>query len=257
MTDEQKRAVPMKVLYLDIETSPIEAYTWGIWQANIGINQIIKPTEVISFAAKWRGKKNKMYFDIHDSDGHTGMVDAAHGLLDEADVLVTWNGKTFDEPHLKREFVTAGMKPPSPWKHLDLMQVVKRQFKFPSNKLQYVSTALGFEGKVQHTGFDLWVRFMAGDPKARALFKKYNIQDVVLLEDIHDRILPHIPNHPHYGLYSDGSRPVCQNCESTHLQRRGWATTSVGKYPRFQCQDCGKWHKGKKAEGFVEMRGIQ
>lgn len=247
----------MKVLYLDIETSPIEAYTWGLWNQNIGLPQIIKPTSMLSFSAKWRGQKNKLYFDIHDSDGSTGMVDAAHGLLDEADVLVTWNGKTFDEPHLKREFVERGLTPPSPYKHLDLYQVVKRQFRFPSNKLQYVSTALGLKGKVQHTGFDLWIKFMQGDEKARQLMRKYNIQDSVLLEEMHDRILPYIHNHPHYGLFtSDPSRPTCSNCGSNHLQARGYQVTEVGRYPRFQCQGCGKWLRGKKRVDGIDVRGV-
>jgi len=47
----------MKILMLDIETTPMQVYTWGLWDQNIGINQIIKPTEMLCFGAKWQGKK--------------------------------------------------------------------------------------------------------------------------------------------------------------------------------------------------------
>lgn len=246
----------MRVLYLDIETSPIEAYTWGLWQQNVAINQIIKPTQMLSFAAKWRGKKNKLFFSTHHN-GQAEMREAAHNLLDEADVLVTFNGLKFDVPHLKREFVEAGMTPPSPWKDLDLCNVVKRQFRFPSNKLQYVSTALGLDGKVQHSGFSLWTDCLAGDEKAWAQMRKYNIQDVVLLEELHDRIMPYIHNHPHYGLHTDPDKQTCARCGSTKLQRRGWAYTGLGKYRRYQCTGCGGWSRGKKAVDMVDVRGIQ
>jgi len=67
------------------------------------------------------------------------MLDDLHALMDEADVVCGWNSTTFDHKHIKREFLEAGMLPPSPTKDLDLMRVVKSQFRFPSNKLDYVA----------------------------------------------------------------------------------------------------------------------
>lgn len=246
----------MKLLFLDIETSPIEAYTWGLWDQNISLNQIIKPTEMISFAAKFKGDKKKHFHSVFH-DGKEAMVQAAHALVDECDVLGTWNGRKFDEKHLRREFVEAGLTPPSPYKSLDLLLTARSQFYFPSNKLQYVSTALGLEGKVSHTGFDLWLKCMAGDAKAWAVMKRYNIQDVLLLEELHEALLPWIKGHPHHALYALDDDTCCQNCGSRDLQRRGYDTTSLGKYPRFQCKDCGKWGRGKKSVASVDVRGIQ
>lgn len=245
----------MKVLYLDIETTPIEAYTWGLWNQNIGINQIAKPTQMLSFAAKWRGEKRKIFHSLF-TDGKEDMVAAAHELLDECDVLGTWNGKRFDEPHLKREFIEAGLTPPSPFKSLDLLVTAKQQFYFPSNKLQYVSTALGLKGKVSTGGFDLWLKCMSGDEKAQNLMRRYNIQDVVLLEELHDKLLPWIKGAPNQGLYVDADAPICPRCASEHLQRRGYETTGLGKYRRYHCQDCGGWSRGKKAVELMDVRGI-
>lgn len=245
----------MKVLYLDIETAPLQAYTWGLWQQNIGINQIIKPTEMICFAAKFRGEKKKHFYSIHHH-GKQEMVEQAHCLLDEADVLKTWNGKTFDEPHLRREMLLAGLNPPSPLKHVDLFQVAKRQFRWPSNKLQYVSTALGLDGKVAHSGFDLWVKCLSDDPAAWRKMKTYNIQDVVLLEELDQKLLPWTPNPPSVTLH-DGIENGCDRCGSTHLQSRGYSITQLGKYRRYQCQSCGGWLRSGKRVDSVDLRGVR
>src|SRR5690606_13551645 len=110
---EVERARQVKILTLDIETRPNLAYIWGLWDQNAGLNQVAEFGSVISFAAKWHGKKPVEFrSDFHD--GHTAMVQRAWELIDEADVVVGYNSKSFDMKHLKREFVLAGMTPPSP-----------------------------------------------------------------------------------------------------------------------------------------------
>ena len=245
----------MKTLIIDIETSPNLAHVWSLWNQNVGLAQLRESTRVISFAAKWYGDKKVLFYSDHH-DGHEAMIERAHVLLDEADAIVHFNGKSFDMKHLKREFAEAGMLPPSPWRDIDLLLAVKKQFRFPSNKLQYVSTALGLEGKVQHSGHDLWVRCLAGDEKAWAVMRKYNKQDVVLTEKLYDRLLPWIDAHPHRGLFTDGETPVCGNCGSDQLQRRGYAVTLMSTYPRYQCQKCGRWSRGQSRSKAVDVRPV-
>lgn len=243
----------MKILFLDIETTPNLAYVWGLWNQNISINQIVNSTEMLCFGARWYGQKKVIFKSVHH-DGKEAMLQEVHRLLDEADVLVGWNSKAFDSKHLKRELLEAGMLPPSPYKEMDLMLAVKSQFKFPSNKLDYVSQTLGVGQKVKHSGFDLWLKCMAGDNKAWSEMKKYQIQDVDLLVDLYEKLKPWIPSHPNKQLY--GKQDGCVVCGSTHLQSRGYQMTATGKYPRYQCQDCGKWQRGSKSEATGDKRGI-
>ena len=232
----------MKILFLDIETSPNLAYVWGLFKQNISINQIEESTEMLCFGARWYGEKKVTFRSVHHH-GKEEMLKEVHRLLDEADVLVGWNSKAFDSKHLKRELLQAGMLPPSPYKEMDLMLAVKSQFKFPSNKLDYVAQTLGVGAKVQHSGFELWRKCMAGDNKAWTEMKKYQIQDVDLLVDLYEILKPWIPNHPNTALH-DGMEEGCLVCASSNLQRRGVARSSSGTYQRFQCQDCGKWQRG-------------
>jgi uncharacterized protein YprB with RNaseH-like and TPR domain len=179
----------MKILLLDIETSPMQVYAWGLWDQNISIDQIIKSTEMLCFGARWLGEKKVIFKSVHH-DGKEEMLKELHSLMSEADLLVGWNSAAFDHKHINREFLEAGMAPPSPVKDLDLMSITKANFQFPSNKLDYVAQKLGVGAKVKHSGFKLWIDCMAGDKKAWAEMKKYQIQDVNLLVELYDVLSP-------------------------------------------------------------------
>ena len=244
----------MKILFIDLETSPITAHTWGLWQQNISIKQIVESTQVICFGARWGTSKKVIFKSVHN-DGKKEMLKELHALMDEADAIVGWNSKGFDHKHIRREFLEAGMTPPSPAKDIDLMLEVKRNFRFPSNKLDYVAQRLGVGAKVQHTGFDLWLGCMAGDEKSWKMMKKYQIQDVNLLLELYDKLLP-LMKHPSVPAHKGIEGEACINCGSHNIKRRGYEVLNTGKYQKFQCNECGKWMRGKSAVATTDMRAI-
>jgi hypothetical protein len=95
---------------------------------------------------------------------------------------------------------------------------------------------------------------MAGDPKAWALFKRYNVQDVRLTEDLYYRLQPWIVAHPHRGLVDGVDGDSCGKCGGTDLARRGFLLTNVGRYQRYQCSGCGAWSRGGQRLGSVDVR---
>jgi DNA polymerase elongation subunit (family B)/predicted RNA-binding Zn-ribbon protein involved in translation (DUF1610 family) len=244
-----------RILSVDIETSPVVAHAWGLFKQNIGINQIIEHPRTICFAAKWMDQK-KIHFYSEFEHGPDVMFHAAHRLLDEADVVMHYNGDRFDLPRLNTEFILAGLTPPSPSKSIDLLKVMRKNFAFPSNKLAYVSERLGLAGKVKHEGHDLWIKCLNGDPKSWAKMKKYNVQDVRLLEEIYELVRPWINSHPHHGLYS-GTDHVCPNCGGADLERRGFAATSVGRFQQYRCKACGSWSRDTRRESGVSTTQVR
>lgn len=245
----------MKILTIDIENRPNLAYVWGLFDQNIAITQIAEHAETISFAAKWHGKKKVEFYSVYHH-GKEEMLAQAHRLLSEADVVVGYNSKGFDMKHLNREFVLAGMEPPAPYAQVDLLHVVRRQFKFTSNKLDYVAQALNLGEKTSHSGFQLWLDCMQNNDSAWSLMRKYNKHDVVLTEKLYDKLLPWIHSHPSYALHDGNRNDLCPNCGSENLRREGFAMTNLGRYQRFQCVDCGKWSRsGKRVEG-TDLRGM-
>lgn len=232
----------MKILMLDIETAPNTVYAWGIWQETIGINQIIDSSHVLCWAAKWFGD-DKIIFHSKAEHSHRRMLQQIHKLLEEADVVVHYNGTRFDIPILNKEFITYDMPPPAPFKQVDLYRVARSRFKFVSNKLDWIAKSLGLGEKIRHKGFELWVECMEGNKDSWKEMEEYNRQDVVLLERLYKRFLPWIGNHPSHGLYSG---LVCPNCGGSHYQRRGYAHTKTLTYVRFQCKDCHSWFRANK-----------
>lgn len=237
-----------KILTLDIETSPNQGYAFNVWQNNMMPGQIIKPTYMLSWSAKFLGEKKAYYRDDSMHDMHSKL----HELLAEADMIVTYNGDKFDMRHINREFVERGFPRPRPLASVDMLKVVKRMFCFPHNRLDYVCSVLMGETKLETGGFDLWPAFMAGDPKARKLMKKYNVKDVRLTEKLYKQLRGWIPNHPYIVdtpdiIEDDDIEYQCGTCSSKN--------TTKAPRPRrtrcflirvYQCDDCGAWHDGKR-----------
>jgi hypothetical protein len=235
----------MRTLLLDVETAPLTVHTWGLWNQNISINQIIDSSYVMCAAYKTLGEKTIFSSTVRDKDEF--MLKSLWQQLDETDAVIHYNGSKFDIPVINKEFLLRGWKPPSPYKQIDLLKIARSKFKFPSNKLDYVAKALKVGRKTKHAGFELWVDCLAGKEEAWAKMQEYNIQDVNLLEGVYEKLLPWITNHPSHGLYTDHDEMVCNNCGSTHLQKRGFSYTASGKYQRLVCTDCGTWHRSGKS----------
>lgn len=239
-----RESLAIRTLLLDVETAPNRAWVWGLWDQNISLSQLEVSSYILCWSAKWLGEKNLQFRSIRYPGGELRMLRDVHGLLDLADVVIHYNGMKFDIPVLGKEFVKHKLGPPSPYKQVDLMRVCKRAFRFESNKLAYVAQALGLVAKVPNEGFSLWVKCMAGDPKAWKQMEKYNRGDVILLEQLYKRLLPWIEKHPSHSAFKDV--PCCPKCGSDTLQSRGTVLTSTLRYPRYRCQACAGWSRGTK-----------
>lgn len=234
-----------KALVLDIETGPNLGWVWGLWDQNVSLGQIESTGSVLCFAAKWLGDpQTKTIFKSVHHDGEAEMIEEAWRLIDEADAVIHYNGRGFDIKHLNREFLLAGLNPPSPHKDIDLLTIARSRFKFLSNKLDFVSQQLGVGSKVKHEGFSLWLKCLEGDDAAWSRMKKYNIGDIKITEEVYWRFRGWIKGHPAVGLYT-GEERSCPNCGGTHLQSRGYYRTNASVYRRYHCQGCGAWSRAK------------
>ncbi len=245
MTKAKKKESAPKLLVLDCENSYLQLGGWSLWNQNFGIDQVLDGGKILCWAAKWVGNKD-IIFARHDEAHALPLI---HALLDEADAVITFNGRRHDIPLLNREFIKANMAPPSPYANIDLLETAKKNFKFCSNKLDYLLRELGLGKKEEHEGFPLWIKVLKDDVAAWKKMKSYNINDVKLTEKLYDKLLPWIVSHPNHGLYSE-EIPVCPNCGSKHLQRRGTYKTQTQIYARYQCQNkkCGKWSRTRFTE---------
>lgn len=242
------------VVTLDIETAPIEAYTWGLWEQNVGLDQIKTDWSILSFSAKRLGDKRVFYADtggrgpkrVRDDSILLGKL---WTLLDEADIIVAQNGVAFDIKKINARLLEAGYPPYSPVVVIDTMLAAKRIASFSSNKLAFLSEKLTDTPKFQHKkypGFSLWLACLKDDPKAWAEMRKYNAIDVIACENLYLKLRPWIPNHPNVAVYSDSSILRCPKCGSPRLRSRGWVRKSGGSYVKYRCGECLGYARGRK-----------
>ena len=247
----------MKILLFDIETAPILANVWSLWSEARDMKFVDMDWYVLSWSAKWLDQKKITTKALPDYPNYkkdrtddSALVSDIWTLLDEADIVIGHNAQKFDVRKLNARFIVNGKNPPSPFKTIDTLKAARAYFKFSSNKLDGLGRILGLGCKVQHEGFQLWKDCMAGKRSAWKIMKKYNEQDVILLEDVYLKLRPYIRNHPNISLDKKNIKSsMCPSCGSTNLHKRGYAYTNIGKYSRLCCQDCGKWSK----ERFNEM----
>ena len=230
-----------RILFLDIETRPATAYVWGLFDINVALNQLVDPGGTLCFSAKFAGER-KMHFHADWTDGHKGMIEAAHALFEQADAIVTYNGDRFDLPKLQGEFLLADLPPPAPPTSIDVYKAVKK-LGLLSNKLAFVGPLLTDEGKLKHEGMELWTKVMSGDDAARRKMQRYCSQDVRLLEKVYERVKPYIRNHPHLHKTPPNH---CGACGSGHVHVSKYRRTKGFKIQQLHCQGCGSYFDGKR-----------
>lgn len=240
-----------RILAYDLELSPIVAETWSLWPKAIPISMIKETQRVICFGAMWLDT-GEYVFASEFHDGREAMVSRLNELLSEADATVTWNGRNFDRRHANREFLRLGLDVPPVRVEVDLMQAVKRQFFFASNKLDHVAQELGVGSKV-HVDMSVWQGCLRGDAKAWLKMARYQKQDVVLLKKLYKILLPWIPAsmHPNVAL---GALNGCTKCGSVKLEKRGYRATTTGTYQQYKCLACGSWSRGSQR---LETTGLR
>lgn len=250
-----------KIITLDIETSPIEAFVWGLWKQNIGLKQIKSDWSVMAYAAKTLGQKEVRYADTEkeaDVKDDSALMALIWAELDAADIVVTQNGKHFDHRKINARFITLGMPPPSPYKMIDTKVEASKVAMFTSNKLEWLADILTDAPKDSHKqfpGFELWRECMAGNPKAWAVMRKYNPKDVIATERLYLRLRPYMQQHPNVAVYDDESETTsCPSCGGTRLQRRGFYFTDTGRYQRFSCNACGSWSRDRYTSNTLAKR---
>jgi uncharacterized protein YprB with RNaseH-like and TPR domain len=93
-------------------------------------------------------------------------------LLNEADMVVGFNHEKFDVPHIRAELLQENIDQPGPITSVDLLKTIKARLRLFSNQLAFVGPYLKIGKKVEHEGFSLWVKVMAGDERLKRRMKR-------------------------------------------------------------------------------------
>lgn len=238
----------MKIILFDIETSPSLGWFWGsIWETNI--IHVEQDWHLMSFAWKELGESKVHYFGLPDFPGYAKnpkddkqLCQKLWELLDECDIAIAHNGDQFDIKMSNVRFLANGMTPPSPYQTIDTKKLAKQSFRFASNSLDDLAKHFGFEGKTAHTGKKLWFDCLAGDLQAWATMRKYNRQDVNILEKVYLHMRPFSKTHPNLNGWKEPGKCDCGG----KLHSVGIRSLSGGRFKRqFRCVVCKRPAYGK------------
>lgn len=245
-----------RVLILDIETKPMMADIWGLWNQNIGINQLHQNGAIMSWSAKWLGASESeiMYEDNRhapDYEDDSAILGTMWDLLDQADIVITHNGLRFDIPWLNARFTNHGYEPPSTFRQIDTLKIAKKNFRFPSNKLAYLTDKLCVKyKKLSHGNFpgqSLWTECLKGNMEAWAEMEEYNRYDVLSLEELYLVLAPW-DRQINFNVYHDDDEFTCK-CGSKEFRKSGFHTTGAGRYQKYKCKNCG--HETRDVENLL------
>lgn len=246
--EELEEPTPPVISLWDTEWSPAISYTWSGFPKYLPNDFLIEDPRLLCYGFKTYGVDDIEVVD--ERIGHREMVERLWHKLNETDMLISFNGQKFDTRKVNSEFMKYHLGPPSPYKEIDLYRQIKKHAQFYSGKLDFISERVTGQRKEETGGFQLWKDVLAGDEAAWGTMRKYQKQDVEMLEDLFNDVKPWIKMpHP---VSTDATS--CHNCGSLSLQRRGVARTLYGTYQRYQCNDCGKWLRGQDRSGVTEVR---
>lgn len=238
-----------RILLWDIETSIMSVASFTLYPNYISHEAILKDWEIIGAAWKWFGEK-PIYTAYHENE--YDRIVAIRKAVEEADIIVAHNNDKFDLKMLNARIAKHGL-PPLPKKvTIDTLKVAKKEFRFTSNKLDYLARFFGLGTKLSTGGIELWLKVLAGDKKAIKHMEKYNKQDVVLLEQVYIKLRPYISNHPNMNIWAE--EKVCPNCGTNNLKKEGIRHTQVAIYQRYKCGNCHAYCQGAKVGTTKEIK---
>lgn len=251
-----------KMLVFDIENAPNLSWTWGLWQQNV--IDVEQEWYMLSYAYAWYDLRTDDIGDVGfvsiyqdpnfspDTDDDRYVVSRLYEHLDEADIVIGQNSKSFDVKKFNARAVIHGYTPYQPIQQVDTKTAAADIGQFGSNSLKRLAKQLNITLKEENRGFALWRECMAGDATAWAEMESYNKQDVRATAALYSRLRPWMTarQHPNLGMYIASEGKVCTNCgnkEKEHggegFQYRGYSRTNASKFPQVLCNRCGSYSR--------------
>ena len=179
------------------------------------------------------------------------LKDISTRLLD-CDVWLTHYGTWYDTVFVNTRLLYHKLPVlPANFAHLDTWKISRNRLKLRNNRLITISEFLGTKHDKNAIKPEQWIRALGGHRKSMDYIVDHCRRDVLVLEEVYERLKPLVLDHPNRGLV-DG-RGGCGVCGANKLVKRGTHITRCNKYQRYQCRECGSWSKSVKP--IASLRG--
>lgn len=242
MIEKYKKIPKIKRLFFDIETSPNIVSTWNIgYNLTISHDNIIKERSIICICWKWEG--DNTVYELHwDNGNDSKMIHKFYSILLSADEVVGHNGDKYDIAWFRTRCLFHGIETMPDIKSIDTLKISRSKFRFNSNRLDYISKFLGFEGKIK-TEFSLWKKVMDNDQNALQEMIDYCKGDVTILENVYNKLNGYIKPKTHIGVLNGGNKCDCPKCGSSDVYSNGNVYLASGLIKKkMHCLKCSTYY---------------
>lgn len=231
-----------KILYWDIEIAPFLSFHWDKWGVNIGNDYHLTEKFMLSHSWAWNDGEiegSALTPEEAIAQNDERIVAEAWQLLDEADIVIAHNGRSFDVKMINGFFLRHGFPPPAPFKVIDTYRIAKRKFKLTSSSLAYLAKFLGVTDKLDSGGMEAFKSAYFGSKEALENMLTYNKGDIDTLRQVYYKLRTWDNDGVNMGVYSDHST-VCANCGSDDLYviENKFQFTSVSAFNLVRCKSC-------------------
>lgn len=244
-----------KILIWDVETSTIEI-TLNTYELKNKLRwfpfESIKRDWIMFGAAwKWHGEDAVSCISVspRNPENDEEVIRRLHEILSQADVLVGHNSDSFDYKKFNTRAIFYGLHPVRPVEAIDTLKISRKYFKFTSNSLRYIAKYLGLEQKDESPD---WSKILSGDADELRKMREYNKQDVIVTEQLFNRLMPY--HHTAPTLYanardiSGATIHTCPSCGSCDTVKNGFRINRkmTHRIQRNLCKACGAGSSGEK-----------
>jgi DNA polymerase elongation subunit (family B) len=232
----------IKRLYFDIETSLGKFYSWKAgWKINIPHDNIIEEPRIICICWKWNNSDTVHSLDWGKAKDDKKLLKKFIKVANKADQMIGHNGDKFDLKWIKTRCLFHRIETFPKYQTFDTLTAVRSNFRLQSNRLDYISKFLGFSGKSETGGLQLWRDCDLGVDGAVQKMVDYCKKDVVILEQVFDAINNYVPHKTHSLQYTELPTFSCPECGSVKTRCNKTRTTAAGTIRRqMHCVKCKK-----------------
>ena len=239
------RQNPIKRLFFDIETSPNVVLSWNVgYKIKLDYANIVEERAIICIGYKFAGDSsvNVLSWDNERSD--RALLGKFIDILASADECIGHNIDRFDLAWIKTRCLFHKLPPFPIVKTADTLKWARRQYRFNSNRLDYIADFLGIGRKIR-TEFGLWKEVVLDrNREALAKMKNYCAGDVALLEKVWERLSPDAPVGIHAGRQAHNDKWSCPRCATENVGPFQRCVTAAGTVQmKMKCRDCGGYYR--------------
>lgn len=175
-----------KIIILDIESTSLE-----------GDAGVLIGAGLISDAGR------SEYLEARKTSEEKSLLSKLGKRLENFDVLVTWNGRSFDLPFLTTRLMKHGLDPRPILRksHIDLADIVKSRLRLTFTYLDHVCDFFQIERMKGPMGLDvprLYVQALEGDRKALTAIREHCLDDLRATRLVFLKLKPLLEQHLEY-----------------------------------------------------------